>query len=236
MIYNKICFKVSGRNAMFADPITKIGGELCTYQVPTYEALRGITEAIYWKPTIEWVIDRVKIIKPIQTESKNMKLRNIDNNESDLRQYTYLYNVVYVVEAHFEWNLARPDLAHDRDECKHSNIAKRYLKRGGKRDAFLGKRECVCYIEECDFDSEKSCYENINELDFGLMFHSFIYPNKDSNNLIANLSRIVMKKGVIEFERPNECKISRVVKQGEYTLCNSAQDFVDDSILKEEDV
>lgn len=233
MIYNKITYKVFGKNAMFADPITKIGGELCTYQVPTYEALRGITEAIYWKPSIEWVIDRVKIIKPIQTESKNIKLRKIENNEVDLYRYTYLYDVEYVVEAHFEWNKDRPDLEKDFDEKKHSNIAKRYLKKGGKRDIFLGKRECVAYVQECDFDSEKSYYEDRREIDFGIMFHSFIYPHKSSNKLIANLSRIIMKNGIIQFERPDQCKLSRVVRDMEYTQTQLGKDIVDIEIEEE---
>lgn len=235
MKYNKITYKVFGRNAMFADPITKLGGELCTYHVPTYEALRGITEAIYWKPSIEWVIDRVKIIKPIQTESKNIKLRNLDDEGVGLYRYTYLHDTEYIVEAHFEWNKDRPDLADDFDERKHSNIAKRYLKKGGKRDLFLGKRECVAYVKECEFDSEESYYKDRNEIDFGIMFHSFIYPSESSNKLIANLSHIVMKNGVIEFERPDECKISRVVREMEYSKTKIGSDFVDEEIAKEGD-
>ena len=234
MIYNKITYRVFGRNAMFADPVTKLGGELCTYQVPTYEALRGITEAIYWKPSLEWVIDRVKIVKPIQTESKNIKLRNINNDGVDLYRYTYLYDVEYVVEAHFEWNKDRPDLEQDFNEYKHSNIAKRYLKKGGKRDIFLGKRECVGFAKECDFDSVESYYKDRREVDFGVMFHSFIYPNQDNDKLIANLSHIVMKNGIIEFERPQDCKISRVVREMEYVPTRLSEDFVDRQILQEE--
>lgn len=236
MIYNKITYKVFGRNAMFADPITKLGGELCTYQVPTYEALRGITEAIYWKPSIEWVIDKVKIIKPIQTEGKDIKLRKIEDKKNgvDLYRYTYLYDVEYVVQAHFEWNTARPDLEQDFNEFKHSNIAKRYLKKGGKRDIFLGKRECVAYVKECDFDCEESFYKDRPEIDFGIMFHSFVYPSKDNKQLKANLSRIVMKNGVIEFDRPENCTLSRVVREMEYTPTFTGLDFVDKSIMDEE--
>jgi len=36
---NRVEFSVSGRFALFTDPITKIGGEKCSYHVPTYEAL-----------------------------------------------------------------------------------------------------------------------------------------------------------------------------------------------------
>lgn len=39
-------FKVYGDYALFTDPIMKIGGEKFTYPVPTYQALKGITESI----------------------------------------------------------------------------------------------------------------------------------------------------------------------------------------------
>lgn len=39
---NQIEFQVTGDYAMFSDPITRIGGEKCSYQVPTYEAIKGI--------------------------------------------------------------------------------------------------------------------------------------------------------------------------------------------------
>ena len=32
------------KNALFAEPITKLGGEKCSYQIPTYEAIKGITK------------------------------------------------------------------------------------------------------------------------------------------------------------------------------------------------
>ncbi|MCA6072990.1 MAG: CRISPR-associated protein Cas5, partial [Endomicrobium sp.] len=35
-----------GKFALFTDPITKLGGEKCSYQIPTYEAIKGITESI----------------------------------------------------------------------------------------------------------------------------------------------------------------------------------------------
>ena len=70
---NKIQFKVQGQYALFTDPITRMGGEKMSYQIPTYGALRGIVEAIYWKPTIEWMIDKCRVMKQIQTEAKGMR-------------------------------------------------------------------------------------------------------------------------------------------------------------------
>ena len=66
---NVIEYSVFGRYALFTDPLSKTGGEKCTYQIPTYQALKGITESIYWKPTIMWIIDSVCIIFMIRHSS-----------------------------------------------------------------------------------------------------------------------------------------------------------------------
>ena len=65
--YKGIEFKVWARHALFTDPLTRIGGEKCSYHLPTYEALKGIAKSIYWKPTFIWVIDEVRIMKRIRT-------------------------------------------------------------------------------------------------------------------------------------------------------------------------
>ena len=49
---NSIEFKVWGPYALFSDPITRVGGEKFSYQIPTYEAIKGIVESIYWKRSI----------------------------------------------------------------------------------------------------------------------------------------------------------------------------------------
>jgi CRISPR-associated protein Cas5 subtype I-C len=70
---NRLEFKVWGRYALFTDPITRIGGEKCSYHIPTYEALKGIAKSVYWKPTFTWIIDKVRITKRIRTESRKKK-------------------------------------------------------------------------------------------------------------------------------------------------------------------
>ena len=48
---NPFYMKISGDYALFTDPMSKGSGEKFTYQVPTVQALKGIIEAVYWKPT-----------------------------------------------------------------------------------------------------------------------------------------------------------------------------------------
>ena len=80
---NTIEFKTWGRYALFTDPLTKIGGEKCSYHIPTYEALKGIAKSIYWKPTIVWVIDQMRVMKRIRTQTS---LRFYFLGQDDLAQ------------------------------------------------------------------------------------------------------------------------------------------------------
>lgn len=167
---NTVEFMVTGDYGLFTDPIMRVGGEKCTYQIPTYEALKGILQSVYWKPTIIWYIDAVRIMNPIQMESKGIRTIKYGGG-NDLSYYTYLKKCAYQVRAHFEWNENRPELVQDRNENKHHEIAKRMIKKGGRRDIFLGARECQGYVEPCVFDSGKGAYDDIPELSFGLMYH-----------------------------------------------------------------
>ena len=85
---------------------TRVGGEKSSYHIPTYEALKGIVESIYWKPSIMWIVDAVRIMKPIQTETKGVRPIAY-NGGNELAYYTYLKDVCYQVRAHFEVTDAR---------------------------------------------------------------------------------------------------------------------------------
>lgn len=58
---------ISGDFACFTRPEMKV--ERVSYDVITPSAARGILEAIYWKPQIRWVIDRIHVLKPIRFTS-----------------------------------------------------------------------------------------------------------------------------------------------------------------------
>ena len=70
---NLVEFEVSGDYGLFSDPIMRVGGEKCSYHIPTYEALKGILASVYWKPTIIWIIDAVRVMNLIRTEVKGMR-------------------------------------------------------------------------------------------------------------------------------------------------------------------
>jgi len=43
--------------------------ERVSYDVMTPSAARGVLEAIHWKPSIRWVIDRIHVLRPIRFEN-----------------------------------------------------------------------------------------------------------------------------------------------------------------------
>ena len=211
---NCIEFRLWGRYALFSDPLTKVGGEKCSYHIPTYEALKGVCKSIYWKPTIIWIVDAVRVMRRVQTQTKGTKLHKYETETPDLSIYTFLTGekensekgVEYQVRAHFEWNNVHKDLKQDRIDGKHYAIAKRMLERGGRQDVFLGTRDCQGYIEPCHFEDGEGAYDNDKEISYGLMFHGFDYPDETGKNeLFARFWRPVMKKGIIEFTRPDKC-------------------------------
>lgn len=215
---NSIEFRLWGRYALFTDPLTRIGGEKCSYHIPTYEALKGVLKSIYWKPTLIWVVDEVRVMKRIRTQTKGTKPQEFSGGNS-LAIYTFLSDVEYQVRAHFEWNTHRPELAADRIEGKHYDIAKRMLERGGRQDIFLGTRDCQGYVEPCEFGSGVGELDADGELGFGLMFHSFDYPDETGvdadgkHKLFTRSWQPTMVNGVIRFERPENCKVRKFVRE-----------------------
>lgn len=231
---NSISFRLWGRYALFTDPITKIGGEKCSYHVPTYEAIKGVLKSIYWKPTLVWHVDKVRIVNPIRTQTKGTKPLAWNGGNS-LAIYTFLHEVEYQVQAHFEWNSHRPELASDRIDGKHFSIATRMLEKGGRQDIFLGVRDCQGYVEPCEFGEGIGAYDNIDELAFGLMFHGFDYPDETgTKELHGRFWRATMKKGVLEFSSPEQCEIRRFVRKmstKDFSLGNSLLDVSKEEAL-----
>ena len=112
---------VTGDYALFTRPEMK--AERVSYDIITPSAARGVLEAIYWKPQIRWVIDRIHVLKPVRTTSirrnevaskiplasARSALRTGSGNlglhiEEDRQQRAALVlrEVGYVIEAHFE--------------------------------------------------------------------------------------------------------------------------------------
>lgn len=166
-----------------------------------------------------WIIDAVRVMNPIQTETKGIRPIAY-NGGNELAYYTYLKDVCYQVRAHFEFNLNHSELEEDRNEHKHHNIARRMVARGGRRDIFLGTRECQAFAEPCVFGEGAGYYDDMpGEVSYGFMYHGITYADEaildqEKNKMTVNFWRPVMKQGgIIEFIRPEECPEKRFVKE-----------------------
>lgn len=112
---------VTGDYALFTRPEMK--AERVSYDVITPSAARGVLEAIYWKPQIRWVIDRIHVLRPIRftsvrrnevtskiplgsartamkTGSGNIGITIEEDRQQ--RAALLLRDVAYVIEAHFD--------------------------------------------------------------------------------------------------------------------------------------
>lgn len=225
MKHNNILeFQVWGERALFSDPITSSAAGRTTLPVPTYEALKGIISSVYWKPTLTWVIDMVRVMNRIRSEPETALLRRYRSHSCELAVNTYLCDVRYHVQAHFIWNENRSEYECDRCEEMHYSRAKRMLARGGTRQAFLGTRDCPCYVAPCSFPAGKGYYDN-TDMDIGLIHHGFTYPDEAYNlqtqgALNERLFHCRMEKGIIEFPPPWQC-IHRFIGKRQAKVWNS---------------
>ena len=217
---NIVELEVTGDYALFSDPVMRVGGEKTTMQIPSYEALKGILSSVYWKPTFIWYIDEVRVMNRIRTETKGIRPIKYNKGTNDLSYYTYLKDCRYRVRAHFEWNENRPELKADRNENKHHEIARRMIQKGGRRDIFLGTRECQGYVEPCVFSESEGAYDDIEELAFGLMYHGITYADEayseeTKGKMTVNMWYPIMRNGVIRFPRPEDCPVHKTIREME---------------------
>ncbi len=211
--------EVRGDYALFTRPEMKV--ERVSYDVITPSAARGLIEAIYFKPAIRWIIDRIYVCNPIkftnirrnEVSSKipisSVRAAIIGNSEikpiyttMDIQQRASLVlkDVWYVIEAHFELT----DKAGETDtEEKHYNIVLRRLRKGQcYHQPYLGCREFPArfrLVEEGEVI--KTCGET---RDLGYMLYDMDYS--DPEDIKPMFFRALMKDGVIDLRN---CEVVR---------------------------
>jgi CRISPR-associated protein Cas5d len=216
---NTVEFEVYGKFALFTDPLSAISGEKLSMLIPSHEALRGIMSSVYFKPTITWHIDEVRVMNQIKYEPMSVKTpRFHDTATSDLYIYSYLRDVRYQVRAHFTFNMHQTEMAGDRNPKKHLEIAKRSIARGGRRDVFLGTRECQAYVRPCVFGEGEGAYDNVPVMPFGMMYYGLTYPDqaysKETEGMLtSHFYNPVMRNGIIAFPDASECPVHKPIKK-----------------------
>jgi len=202
-----IKLKVWGDYACFTRPEMKV--ERVSYDVMTPSAARGILEAIYWKPAITWVIDRIHVLNPIQfdnirrnelagklpmgTVKKAMNdgvspVETFIENDRQQRAAMVLRDVSYVIEAHFEFSGNE-----DTNAAKHKEIFDRRARKGQCfHHPYLGCREFSAHFELIEDGIPQS--KLTGQQDLGWMLHDIDFKN----DMEAKFFRAEMSNGIIE--------------------------------------
>ena len=199
--------KVWGDYALFTRLEMKV--ERVSYDVMTPSAARGILEAIYWKPAIRWVVDRIHVLKPIKFEnirrnelsskiSVSAKIMREGNRtvcqyiEDDRQQRASLIlkDVEYVIEAHFE--LTGVDKG---DPGKHLAIFERRVKKGQCfHRPYFGCREFPVNFEWCNAIPKSKL---TGELSLGFMLHDIDF----ANSMRPQFFKAVIHNGVMDCRK-----------------------------------
>lgn len=217
-----ITIRVEGRYALFTRPEMKV--ERVSYDVITPSAARGIIEAVYWKPAIRWVIDKIHVLREI--EFTNIRRNEVSDKASvdnalqvmkgankplyiaatearQQRAAMVLKDVDYVIEAHFE--KVEKEWGERDTEEGHYNIALRRLRNGQHFHApCLGTREFpakVTLIEDKG-DIPKSPLKG--KRDLGYMLYDLDFSNP--RDIQPMFFRAIMEDGMIVVPKPEEVR------------------------------
>lgn len=213
--------RVSGDFACFSRPEMKV--ERVSYDVMTPSAARGILEAIYWKPAIRWVIDRIHVINPIRFTNfrrnevelkipfnnitKTMKngegqLVQVADKERQQRASMLLRDVEYIIQAHFE-PTGQDDGA---NTGKHADMFRRRAEKGQCfHRPYLGCREFPCDFELLtdDIPTTKITNKHEHTRDLGFMLWDIDFT-RDNTPMFF---RAKMKNGIVEVPQPNSLEV-----------------------------
>lgn len=202
-----------GELACFTRPELKV--ERVSYDVMTPSAARGILEAIYWKPEIRWIIDRIRVLAPPRFTSmrrnevgarisaasaaRAMKagagvLGLYVEEERQQRAALLLRDVDYVIEAHFEI------LGGEHNPGKHLDMFNRRARAGQCfTRPYLGCREFSAHFEliEQGAPLPNAAAELKGTRDLGWMLHDIDFADGRK----ARFFHAGMVDGVVEVPR-----------------------------------
>ena len=209
-----ITIRVRGEYALFTRPEMKV--ERVSYDVITPSAARGIIEAIYWKPAIRWVIDKIHVLSEIEftnfrrnevsdkvSTDKALQIMNGSNEPFYLaatekrqqRAALVLKNVDYVIEAHF--NLTEKAGPDDTVE-KHYNVALRRLRKGQYfTPPCLGAREFGAKVEIIEDGAIPKSL--LGDRDLGWMLYDLDFA--DAQDIKPRFFKAEMHQGVIDLRQ-----------------------------------
>lgn len=212
--------EVWGDYACFTRPEMKV--ERVSYDVMTPSAARGILEAIYWHPGLEWKIDRIYVCSPIRFTNirRNEVKSKINgstvksamqngqgtlylNTKDDIQQRAamILKDVRYVIEAHF--SMTEKAAAGD-NPGKFCDIMRRRLEKGQcYHQPCFGCREYPAHFRAWE-GSAVPVAEELKEgcRDLGFMLYDLNYS--DPRNIVPMFFRAKLEHGVMDL---TDCEV-----------------------------
>jgi CRISPR-associated protein Cas5d len=202
---------VFGEWACFTRPENKV--ERFSYDVLTPSAARGILEAIHWKPAIRWVVEGIRVLKPIQFQSIR---RNevADKLSADLvaramaggarvemfvedarqqRAARVLRDVGYIIEARFD--MTERAGAEDSPAKHHEMFTRRAAKGQCFHQPCFGTREFPAHFRLLRTDAVvlDGLGRDERDRDLGLMLHDIDF----ANNRTPRFFHAIMQDGLI---------------------------------------
>lgn len=207
---------VRGKYALFSRPEMKV--ERVSYDCMTPSAARGILEAVFWHPGMQFKIDRIYVINPIKFDNIRRNevkakvshvnvLKAMNQGSGELyiatseniqqRAAMVLKDVHYVIDAHF----VMTDKANATDNtAKFHEIFQRRLRKGQcYHMPYLGCREFAAEVRPYDEKDIQTAYPN-QEKDLGFMLYDMDYSNHE--DIRPLFFRAVLKNGVLDITKP----------------------------------
>ncbi|WP_303815666.1 type I-C CRISPR-associated protein Cas5c [Selenomonas ruminantium] len=207
---------VRGDYALFSRPEMKV--ERVSYDCITPSAARGVLEAIFWHPGMQYKIDRIYVLNPIKFDNirRNevkakisaanvLKVANQGRGELYLatteniqqRASMVLRDVHYVIDAHF----VMTEKANATDNtAKFHEMFQRRLKKGQcYHMPYLGCREFPAEVRPFEGEMIQTAYPN-EEKDLGFMLYDMDYSNPE--DIRPMFFRAVLKNGVLDVAKP----------------------------------
>jgi len=154
-----ISILVRGDTALFPRP--EFVRDLVSYDMMTPRAARGILDAIHWRPSIRWRVDRIHVLHPVAFAEPVP----IGDEASALP----LSDVAYVIEAHFEMTAAA---APEERAGQHAAMFRRRMTSERYfRAPYLGVPGCAATVSliEGDLDLPRTMLPSA--VDFGWVMH-----------------------------------------------------------------
>lgn len=208
-----VALRVGGDYACFTRPEMKV--ERVSYEVMTPSAARGILEAIHWKPSIRWIVERIHVLRDIRftnlrrnelgckmsvsaaaikrAASEGEAMGVFIEDERQQRAAAILRDVEYVIEARFEFTSEA-----DNNEGKHLDIFNRRLEKGQCfHRPYLGCREFAAWFAPLDGDIPPSPLRG--EKDLGLMLWDIKFGGSEPT---PRFFRAVLNDGVLAVPPP----------------------------------